>query len=59
MDQIKVLDRQLTSVAKVDPVARLFMTAPGVGVITPFPLRQPLTRRNAAGALPALVLISA
>ena len=34
LDQIKGLDRQLTAVAKVHPVARLLMTAPGVGAIT-------------------------
>jgi transposase len=34
MEKIKVLDRQLTAVAKAHPAARLFMTAPGVGVIT-------------------------
>jgi transposase len=34
LDQIKGLDRQLIATAKVNPIARLFMTAPGVGVIT-------------------------
>ena len=34
LDQIKVLDRRLMAVAKADPTARLFMTMPGVGVIT-------------------------
>ena len=34
LDQIKVLDRRLMAVAKTNPTARLFMTVPGVGVIT-------------------------
>jgi len=34
LDQIKVLDRRLSAVARATPVVRLFMTAPGVGVIT-------------------------
>jgi transposase len=34
MEKIKGLDRQLTAIAKTHPAARLFMTAPGVGVIT-------------------------
>lgn len=34
LDQIKVLDRRLMAIAKATPTARLFMTAPGVGVIT-------------------------
>ncbi|PJN92997.1 IS110 family transposase, partial [Amaricoccus sp. HAR-UPW-R2A-40] len=32
--QIKVLDRRLMAVARANPTARLFMTVPGVGVIT-------------------------
>ena len=34
IEQIKVLDREVLSAAKVNPTARLFMTAPGVGAIT-------------------------
>ena len=34
MEKIKGLDRHLTAVARTHPAARLFMTAPGVGVIT-------------------------
>ena len=34
IDQIKVLDRRLMAVAKATPIVRLFMTVPGVGVIT-------------------------
>jgi transposase len=34
LDQIKVLDRRLMAVARANPTARLFMTVPGVGVIT-------------------------
>ncbi|SDL73598.1 IS110 family transposase [Paracoccus chinensis] len=34
LDQIKVLDRRLSAIARETPVVRLFMTAPGVGVIT-------------------------
>ena len=34
LDQIKVLDRRLSAVARATPMVRLFMTAPGVGVIT-------------------------
>jgi transposase len=34
VDQIKVIDKRLTAVAKATPTARLFMTVPGVGVIT-------------------------
>jgi transposase len=34
MEKIKGLDRQLTTIARTHPAARLFMTAPGVGVIT-------------------------
>lgn len=34
LDQIKVLDRRLMTVAEANPTARLFMTVPGVGVIT-------------------------
>jgi transposase len=34
LDQIKVLDRRLMAVAKANPTARLFMTVPGVGIIT-------------------------
>lgn len=34
LNQIKVLDRRLMAISKVAPVVRLFMTAPGVGVIT-------------------------
>jgi transposase len=34
LDQIKVLDRRLSAVARATPEVRLFMTAPGVGVIT-------------------------
>lgn len=34
LDQIKVLDRRLSAVARATPVVRLVMTAPGVGVIT-------------------------
>ena len=56
MDQIKVLDRQLTVLAKADPVARLFMTAPGVGVITSlsvasaFDQAERFRRSSSAGA---------
>lgn len=32
--KIRGFDRQLTAVIRVHPAARLFMTAPGVGVIT-------------------------
>jgi transposase len=31
LDHIKVLDRQVLMTAKMNPTARLFMTAPGVG----------------------------
>jgi len=34
LDQIKVFDRRLPAVARATPVVRLFMAAPGVGVIT-------------------------
>lgn len=34
LDQIKVLDRRLMAIAKASQTVRLFMTAPGVGVIT-------------------------
>jgi transposase len=34
LDRIKVLDRQVLMTAKMNPTARLFMTAPGVGAIT-------------------------
>lgn len=34
LGQIRVLDRRLMAIAKTTPIARLFMTAPGVGVIT-------------------------
>jgi transposase len=34
LNQIKVLDRRLMAISKAAPVVRLFMTAPGVGVIT-------------------------
>jgi transposase len=34
LDQIKVLDRRLSAVARATPVARRLMTAPGAGVIT-------------------------
>jgi transposase len=34
LDQIKVLDRRLTGIARRTPIVRLFMTAPGVGAIT-------------------------
>ncbi|SDE95542.1 Transposase IS116/IS110/IS902 family protein [Paracoccus isoporae] len=34
LDQIKVLDRRLSALARATPVVRRFMTAPGVGVIT-------------------------
>lgn len=34
IEQIKVLDRRLSSTAKAMPIVRLFMTAPGVGIIT-------------------------
>lgn len=34
LDQIKILDRRLMAVARANPTARLFMTMPGVGVIT-------------------------
>ena len=34
LDQIKVLDRRLSAIARATPVVRLFMTAPGVDVIT-------------------------
>ena len=34
LEQIKVLDRRLMTIAKATPIVRLFMTAPGVGVIT-------------------------
>ncbi len=34
LEKIKGLNRQLTAVARNHPAARLFMTAPGVGVIT-------------------------
>jgi hypothetical protein len=33
LDRIKVLDRQVLMIAKKNPAARLFMTAPGVGAI--------------------------
>jgi transposase len=34
LDEIRGLDRQLLAMARVHPVAHLFMTAPGVGAIT-------------------------
>ncbi len=34
LDQIRLLDKRLMAIAKTTPTARLFMTAPGVGVIT-------------------------
>lgn len=34
LDQIKVLDGRLMAIAKATPIVRLFMTVPGVGVIT-------------------------
>jgi transposase len=34
LDQIRLLDQRLMAIAKTTPTARLFMTAPGVGVIT-------------------------
>lgn len=34
LDQIKALDKRLAAIARATPVVRLFMTAPGVGVIT-------------------------
>ncbi|MBR2120947.1 MAG: IS110 family transposase [Pseudomonadota bacterium] len=34
LDRIKVFDRQVLMIAKKNPAARLFMTAPGVGAIT-------------------------
>jgi transposase len=34
LDEIRGLDRRLLAIARVHPVARLFMTAPGVGAIT-------------------------
>src|SRR5215207_10729008 len=56
LDQIKGLDRQLTAVAKLHPVARLLMTAPGVGAITAlsvasaFDQAERLPRSSRAGA---------
>ncbi len=56
LDQIKGLDRQLTAVAKVHPVARLFMTAPGIGAITAlsvasaFDQAERFRRSSSAGA---------
>jgi len=34
LGEIKELNRQLLAIAKAHPIARLFMTAPGVGAIT-------------------------
>ena len=34
LERIKILDRQVMAAAKLNPTARLFMTAPGVGAIT-------------------------
>jgi transposase len=56
LDQIKVLDGQLTATAKIHPVARLFMTAPGVGAITAlsvasaFDQAERFRRSSSAGA---------
>jgi transposase len=56
LDQIKVLDRQLTATAKIHPVARLFMTASGVGAITAlsvasaFDKAERFRRSSSAGA---------
>ena len=33
-DQIKVLDTRLAAIARANPTAQLFLTAPGVGIIT-------------------------
>lgn len=38
LDQIKVIDRRLSAIARAMPVVRLFMTTPGVGVITALPV---------------------
>ena len=56
LDQVKVLDRELTAIAKVHPVARLFMTAPGVGTIialsvaSAFDQAERFRRSSSAGA---------
>jgi transposase len=56
LDQVKVLDRELTAIARVHPVARLFMTAPGVGTITAlsvasaFDQAERFRRSSSAGA---------
>ncbi len=56
LDQIKVLDRRLSTVAGATPVVRQLMTAPGVGVITTlsvasvFDDASRLNRSSSAGA---------
>jgi transposase len=56
LGEIKELDRQLLAIARMHPVARLFMTAPGVGAITAlsvasaFDQAQRFRRSSSAGA---------
>lgn len=56
LDEVRGLDRRLLGLARVHPMARLFMTAPGVGAITAlsvasaFDQAQRFRRSSSAGA---------